>query len=39
MADNKNNQEILKIELSNLEAEQSLLGTIILNNENFENKV
>ncbi len=33
MADNKNNQEILKIELSNLEAEQSLLGTIILNNE------
>ncbi len=33
MADNKNNQETLKIELSNLEAEQSLLGTIILNNE------
>ena len=33
MADIKNNQETLKIELSNLEAEQSLLGTIILNNE------
>lgn len=33
MAEIKNNQEILKIELSNLEAEQSLLGTIILNNE------
>lgn len=33
MIDNKNNQETLKTELSNLEAEQSLLGTIILNNE------
>lgn len=33
MAEIKNNQETLKIELSNLEAEQSLLGTIILNNE------
>jgi len=33
MVDNKNNQETLKTELSNLEAEQSLLGTIILNNE------
>lgn len=33
MANDKNNQETLKIELSNLEAEQSLLGTIILNNE------
>jgi len=33
MVENKNNQETLKTELSNLEAEQSLLGTIILNNE------
>jgi replicative DNA helicase len=33
MAYDKNTQETLKIELSNLEAEQSLLGTIILNNE------
>ena len=33
MIDIKNNQETLKTELSNLEAEQSLLGTIILNNE------
>jgi replicative DNA helicase len=33
MANDKNTQETLKTELSNLEAEQSLLGTIILNNE------
>ncbi len=33
MANDKNIQETLKTELSNLEAEQSLLGTIILNNE------
>ena len=33
MANDKNTQDTLKTELSNLEAEQSLLGTIILNNE------